>query len=102
MNLKIILLIIGIIGFLTGPQPIPETVLPANFYLGFWHGLIAPVSLVTLYFESLEEFVSYFPLFYQVSNEGVNYDFGFLCGISFFALLIFGPNIKITLFKVGN
>ena len=60
----------------------------ATFVLGFWHGLIAPVTLVV---EVINEFATHgtlpwSPHFYQ-EGAGVIYDVGFFIGV------IAGPSI---------
>lgn len=47
----------------------------AGFWLGLWHGLIAPVTFVISLFSSTVE-----P--YEVHNNGGWYNFGFLFGLS--------------------
>lgn len=47
----------------------------AGFWLGLWHGLIAPVTFViSLFRESVNV--------YEVHNSGGWYDLGFLLGVS--------------------
>lgn len=46
----------------------------AGFPLGFWHGLIAPVSLVAGYFDKDIDF-------YEKFNRGLEYDLGFYIGV---------------------
>jgi hypothetical protein len=49
----------------------------AGFWLGLWHGLIAPIAfIVSLFNDSVG--------IYEVDNTGGWYDFGFLLGVSFF------------------
>lgn len=49
----------------------------AGFWLGLWHGLIAPIAfLVSLFNDSVG--------IYEVHNNGGWYDFGFLLGLSIF------------------
>jgi hypothetical protein len=53
----------------------------AGFWLGFWHGLIAPVTFVlSLFKEDIGV--------YEVHNNGRWYNFGFIFGL----MLIFGGN----------
>lgn len=48
---------------------------PAGFLMGLWHGLIAPVTFViSLFTEQVN--------FYEVSNDGNWYDFGFILGVA--------------------
>jgi len=47
---------------------------PAGFWVGFWHGLIAPITfLVSLFAEGVS--------IYETNNNGRWYEFGFLLGI---------------------
>jgi hypothetical protein len=47
----------------------------AGFWLGLWHGLIAPISLlVSLFNQSVS--------MYEVRNNGGWYNFGFMLGLS--------------------
>ena len=47
----------------------------AGFWLGLWHGLIAPISfLVSLFRDSVSV--------YEVRNAGNWYDFGFILGVA--------------------
>lgn len=49
----------------------------AGFWLGLWHGLIAPIAfIVSLFNDSVG--------IYEVDNKGGWYDFGFLAGVSIF------------------
>ena len=51
---------------------------PAGFWVGFWHGVIAPV----VFFVSLwDDTVG----IYETNNNGGWYDFGFLLGIGAYA-----------------
>jgi uncharacterized membrane protein len=52
---------------------------PAGFWLGLWHGLICPITLIISWFS---ESVG----IYAVHNNGGWYDFGFVLGIS----IVFG------------
>ncbi len=48
---------------------------PAGFWLGLWHGLIAPVTfLISLFRDSVNV--------YEVHNSGNWYDAGFVLGLS--------------------
>jgi hypothetical protein len=48
---------------------------PAGFWVGFWHGLICPITfLVSLFNPGVR--------IYEVNNRGRLYDFGFLIGAS--------------------
>jgi hypothetical protein len=49
----------------------------AGFWLGLWHGFIAPIAfLVSLFNDTVG--------IYEVHNNGGWYDFGFLMGVSAF------------------
>lgn len=49
----------------------------AGFWLGLWHGLIAPITfIVSLFNDSVGV--------YEVDNKGSWYDFAFLLGLSIF------------------
>ena len=47
---------------------------PAGFFLGIWHGWIAPISLIFGIFEDTVRV-------YEVNNTGWFYDFGFYMAI---------------------
>lgn len=47
----------------------------AGFWLGLWHGLIAPITFVISLFADKVSF-------YEIHNNGGWYDFGFLLGAS--------------------
>ena len=47
----------------------------AGFWVGFWHGLICPITfIVSLFYPGVR--------IYEVNNRGRLYDFGFLIGAS--------------------
>ena len=48
---------------------------PAGFWVGFWHGLIAPITFVVSLFNPGVRF-------YETNNNGGWYDFGFILGAS--------------------
>lgn len=51
----------------------PDADTAAGFWLGLWHGIIAPVTfLISLFTDSVN--------FYEVHNNGNWYDFGFVLG----------------------
>jgi len=51
---------------------------PAGFWVGFWHGIIAPfVFVVSLWDNTVS--------IYETNNNGRWYEFGFLIGIGAFA-----------------
>jgi hypothetical protein len=48
---------------------------PAGFLAGLWHGLISPITfVVSLFYPSVR--------IYEVKNDGLWYDFGFILGVS--------------------
>lgn len=55
---------------------------PAGFWLGLWHGVIVPVTLVVSWFSDTVGV-------YQVRNNGGWYDTGFVLGAS----IVFGGGI---------
>jgi hypothetical protein len=54
----------------------PEAGAGAGFWLGLWHGLIAPVTFVISLFSDTVGI-------YEVSNTGAWYDGGFVLGLGF-------------------
>jgi len=74
-----VLLFLGLVLLLTscaaGPNPgVGSGEDTAGFWLGLWHGIIAPITFVISLFT---EQVS----LYEVSNNGNWYDFGFILGV---------------------
>ncbi len=70
----------------TASQP-AATVATPGFWLGLWHGFIAPITFV----------ISLFPndlRIYAFPNSGLWYDFGFMLGISGFSGGVFAGNRK--------
>ena len=66
-------------GCVAGPNDLvgspDETGQIAGFWLGLWHGIIAPVTFViSLFLDGIRV--------YEVHNNGGWYDFGFLLGMS--------------------
>jgi len=58
-----------------------------GFFLGFWHGLIAPVTfLISLFTDTVRV--------YAVPNLGRWYDFGFMLGIGGFSGGVFAGSRK--------
>jgi hypothetical protein len=55
---------------------------PAGFWLGLWHGLIAPVTIIVSWFSDSVGI-------YEVVNNGGWYDTGFVLGAS----IIFGGGV---------
>jgi hypothetical protein len=66
-------------GSVAGPNPAVNTPNEAGrvagFWLGLWHGLIAPVTLVISLFSDRVHV-------YEVHNSGKGYIFGFLLGVT--------------------
>lgn len=58
-----------------------------GFFLGFWHGLIAPVAFVISLFTDAVRI-------YAVPNVGRWYDFGFMLGIGGFSGGVFAGSRK--------
>ncbi len=44
-----------------------------GFFMGIWHGLLAPLSLIVRFFIDIQ--------MYEMPNSGFGYDLGFLIGI---------------------
>jgi hypothetical protein len=55
----------------------------AGFWIGLWHGLIAPVTFIISLFSKHVHF-------YEIHNNGGWYNFGFLLGLS----IVFGSGGK--------
>lgn len=57
-----------------GPNPAVDAGAdPAGFWLGLWHGLIAPITFfISLFTDNVN--------IYEVNNNGNWYDFGFVLG----------------------
>jgi hypothetical protein len=77
-----ILLVVSLLllaGCAAGPnpnvvKPIAESK-PAGFWLGLWHGIIAPITfIISLFSKSVN--------IYEVFNNGGWYNFGFVLGLS--------------------
>ncbi len=60
----------------TQPPVSPEGAVP-GFWLGLWHGFIAPITFIISLFQGLR--------IYAFPNAGLWYDFGFMLGISGFS-----------------
>jgi hypothetical protein len=83
----ILLSVIVLLTMLTGCAPGPNTLADtpdqegdvAGFWLGLWHGIIAPVTFIISLFSDKVEL-------YEVHNSGGWYNFGFLLGL----IIIFG------------
>lgn len=71
----------------TAPGPNPELGNPpedgpvAGLGMGFWHGLISPVTLILSFLRPPGEM-------YEVHNNGPMYNFGFLLGIALVFLIL--------------
>lgn len=72
------LLVLGLAGCAAGPNPEVGTAgadgIVAGFWLGLWHGLIAPVTFVISLFTDQVGI-------YDVYNSGNWYNFGFVLGL---------------------
>ena len=60
-----------------GPNEAANQANEAGFWLGLWHGLIAPIAFIVSLFNDTVGI-------YEVDNTGGWYDFGFLVGVSIF------------------
>ena len=75
----VVLTLVLLAGCAAGPSTLAGTAdasgQVAGFWLGLWHGVIAPVTFVlSLFAKDIG--------FYEVHNNGGWYNFGFLLGIS--------------------
>jgi len=75
---SLVLLCLLLVACGAGPNQLAKTAGPqgkaAGFWLGLWHGLIAPVTFViSLFSDTVEMF--------EVHNNGGWYNFGFLLGM---------------------
>lgn len=64
--------------------PIDECALmePDGFWIGLWHGIISPISLLfSLFTDSIA--------MYSANNTGAWYDLGFLIGFIFFVSAVY-------------
>jgi hypothetical protein len=68
------LLLLALAACMPGANDRVEVVQSAGFWLGLWHGFIAPVTFV------ISRFASSVGM-YEVHNNGGWYDFGFLLGL---------------------
>ena len=64
-------------GCAAGPNPVQGAVETAGFWLGLWHGFIAPFALIVSFFNDQVGI-------YEVHNNGGWYNFGFVFGASVF------------------
>jgi hypothetical protein len=71
----------------TAPGPNPELDKPpengsvAGLGMGFWHGLISPVTLIMSFLNPVTQM-------YEVHNNGAMYSLGFLLGVALVFLLL--------------
>jgi hypothetical protein len=64
-------------GCAAGPNPVQGAGETAGFWLGLWHGFIAPFTLIVSFFNDQVSI-------YEVHNNGGWYNFGFVFGASVF------------------
>jgi hypothetical protein len=78
VSIALIAFALGLAGCMPGPNPLKGTPVgdghAAGFLLGFWHGLIGPVTFVM---SLLKDGTG----FYEVHNNGGWYNAGFLVGL---------------------
>jgi hypothetical protein len=72
-SIVLVLVMVGVSGCAYQPLSIPPPDAP-GFWLGVWHGFIAPISLFGSFFADHR--------IYSFPNLGVLYDLGFLLGLS--------------------
>ena len=71
------------------PLTAPDVPDRAGFWLGLWHGLIVPVTvIVSLFTDRLSV--------YEVHNNGNWYDVGFVLGVSFVFGSVLGSRRQVT------
>ncbi|UCG00041.1 MAG: hypothetical protein JSV89_10990 [Spirochaetaceae bacterium] len=81
--LAVVLLVMTLAGCAPGPNTLTDS--PdqdgevAGFWLGIWHGIIAPVTFIISLFSDKVDM-------YEVHNTGGWYNFGFLLGM----MIVFG------------
>ena len=77
MKWLVLVAMVLLAGCAPGPNPVLHTPMcsdPAGFWLGLWHGLIAPITFfVSLFTDDVS--------IYAVCNTGGWYDFGFYLGV---------------------
>lgn len=76
----LVLVALVLTGCAAGVNPALDTIpagqeQPAGFWMGLWHGIIAPVTFVISLFTDTVNL-------YEVHNNGNWYDFGFILGLS--------------------
>lgn len=82
MTIALLIVLIALLSAcLAGPNRLEKTAdhegKSAGFFLGFWHGLLAPISFVVSVFSDGIHF-------YEVHNNGNWYNFGFVLGAGLF------------------
>jgi hypothetical protein len=85
----LVLLVVALAGCAASANPEAGTAVveggqPAGFWLGLWHGLIAPVTFVVSLFKDGIGI-------YEVHNSGGLYDFGYVLGLG---MLVGGSNAR--------
>jgi hypothetical protein len=75
------LMVMALVGCAAGPNDQAGTEdedgKVAGFWLGLWHGVIAPITLIISWFSDTVSM-------YEVHNNGGWYDFGFMFGLAAF------------------
>jgi hypothetical protein len=75
----LVLIVIALIGCAAGPNNVANVPNAggqvAGFWLGLWHGMIAPITFVISLFNDKVTM-------YEVHNSGGWYNFGFLLGLA--------------------
>ena len=84
-----VVILVSVSGCMPGPNAFVDVPDPglsvAGFFMGLWHGIIAPVTFfISLFTDSVN--------LYEVHNTGGWYDFGFVLG----AGILFGGGSKAT------
>jgi hypothetical protein len=76
----LVLLALVVTGCAAGPNPsvntLPDEGTVAGFWLGLWHGIIAPITFIVSLFNDEVNV-------YEVHNSGAWYNFGFVLGAVF-------------------
>jgi hypothetical protein len=81
LTLLVLVLVLVLAACAPGPNPEVGTAAvaagdPAGFWLGLWHGLIAPITFVVSLFNDAVNV-------YEVHNSGNLYNFGYVLGLGF-------------------